>query len=340
MRIIAPSVKQVQLSDNIQQIGYAASICYASNKQGTVEFLEELWKKGHRSPFRHGTRYFIFSPNSYIYEPLREFIANSPYCASYLTSNGNLFVSTNEQVYREHQEFKYYKDYEVSDIAYFAKAGKYSENEYIQIIKTARISFEIVTQISTSRELNRVSPNNICEQSTRYCNFKHDKFGNQVTFCQPHWIDCLSSWNIDVHQDDEFHYNEVIVEREKDTNSLIAKYPDGNQIDLNKRTFVAKGVYDGIAYVPVTTTWVEICKMAEEAYFDALKNAMKPQDARGLLPLDTATKCFYTYTIGEWIHILNLRYFGKYGTPHPNAYIIAKEIYKRINEITHKLFEI
>lgn len=31
-----------------------------------------------------------------------------------------------------------------------------------------RYTFRVTTQISTSRELNRVSPNNIAEQSTRY----------------------------------------------------------------------------------------------------------------------------------------------------------------------------
>lgn len=339
MRIIAPSVKQVQLSDNIQQIGYAASICYASNKQGSIEFLEELWKKGHRSPFRHGTHYYIFTPNTYLHESLEEFIRNSPYCAYYITPDNNMYCSINDQVYREHTSFKYYDECEVSDITYCSKAAKYPEEIYVEIIKTVRLSFEVVTQVSTSRELNRTSPNNICEQSTRYCNFKHDKFGNQVTFCQPHWIDCLSSWNINVHQNDEFHYNEVIVEREKDTNNLIAKYPDGNQIDLSKQTFVAKGVYDGIAYVPVTSIWTETCKLEEEAYFEALKNGMKPQDARGLLNLDVATKVIYTYTIKEWLAILDLRYFGKYGAPHPNAYIVAKDIFERLNEINKTFFE-
>lgn len=33
---------------------------------------------------------------------------------------------------------------------------------------TYEIYFKVTTQISTSRELNRVSPNNIAEQSTRY----------------------------------------------------------------------------------------------------------------------------------------------------------------------------
>lgn len=33
------------------------------------------------------------------------------------------------------------------------------------------------------------------------------------------------------------------------------------------------------------------------------------QDARGVLPLDTATRCIYTYSIREWRHIIDLRYY-------------------------------
>lgn len=34
------------------------------------------------------------------------------------------------------------------------------------------------------------------------------------------------------------------------------------------------------------------------------------QDARGKLPLDTATRCIYTYSVREWRHIIDLRYYG------------------------------
>ena len=74
MRIIKPSVKLIEFSDRIQQIGYAASICYASNKKGTVEWLEELWKSGHKSVFRHGTRYYVipsYMVNTYIKHSLK-----------------------------------------------------------------------------------------------------------------------------------------------------------------------------------------------------------------------------------------------------------------------------
>ena len=55
---------------------------------------------------------------------------------------------------------------------------------------------------------------------------------------------------------------------------------------------------------------------------------MKPEDARGLLPLDVATKCIYTYRLEEWRHFMDLRLLGKTGKPHPNAAIIANKIFK------------
>ncbi|UVM83257.1 MAG: thymidylate synthase complementing protein [Bacteriophage sp.] len=57
------------------------------------------------------------------------------------------------------------------------------------------------------------------------------------------------------------------------------------------------------------------------------------QDARGVLPLDTATRCVYTYSILEWRAILDLRYYGTTGKPHPNAYIIASMIRDELMEL-------
>lgn len=36
---------------------------------------------------------------------------------------------------------------------------------------------------------NKLRVNSIAEQSTRYCNYSKDKFGGEVAFCIPNWID-------------------------------------------------------------------------------------------------------------------------------------------------------
>lgn len=131
----------------------------------------------------------------------------------------------------------------------------------------------VTTQISTSRELNRTSPNSIAEQSTRYCNLEK-KGGVQIA--SPHWYAGGTRWQ-------RFVFNAA-------------------------------------------------CRVSELAYNRLLKSGLKPQDARGILPLDTYTIVSYTYTLAEWSHILDLRYHGKTGTPHPNAKIIGDKIRNIIND--------
>lgn len=49
----------------------------------------------------------------------------------------------------------------------------------------------------------------------------------------------------------------------------------------------------------------ESCK----SYLNQIADGMEPQDARGELPLDLATEVVYTYSVSEWRHIIDLRYF-------------------------------
>jgi thymidylate synthase (FAD) len=46
---------------------------------------------------------------------------------------------------------------------------------------------KVITDIGVTREFNRHRTFSIVEQSTRYCNFSKDKFGNEITFINPVW---------------------------------------------------------------------------------------------------------------------------------------------------------
>ena len=69
--------------------------------------------------------------------------------------------------------------------------------------------------------------------------------------------------------------------------------------------------------------YIESCNNSFNKYRLLVNKGMHRQDARGVLPLDTATVCIYTYSIEEWRHIIDLRYYGTTGKPHHNAKIIA-----------------
>lgn len=278
MKLIEPSCEYWEQQDVVTHIARCARVCYANEKNENSydkdeALVKRLIESGHISMLRHGTLYYIVpleifkDKDDFNGQAIKHFIdlhITSPYIYKVYDAK-YIYISTNEQFIKENPcgALKYYS----------VTPERFFEYEVTKPIR--RFTFYLTTSIGVTRELNRVSPNNIAEQSTRYCNYSKDKFSNEIQFCKPHWYD--------------------------DTNTTL------------------QGIY-GV-----------ICKKAESAYFRLLEEGFPPQDARGVLPLDTASKVVYTYTFNEWIEIINKRYFGTTGKPHPNAkIIIGMVLYKFI----------
>ena len=214
--------------------------------------------------YRHGTIYFFMPHEKGLPNYIWAYLNASPYI-DYATKNHKVWISTNMQFLLENKNMMdALSPYDVSEEDFIDKAMKYECEEAFSII---RMTLVVTTQISTSRELNRTSPNSIAEQSTRYCNLEK-KGGVQIA--RPHWYGGGTRWQ--------------------------------------------RLVY-GL-----------VCRVCEWGYNRLLKSGLKPQDARGILPLDTYTVVAYTYTISEWSHILDLRYHDMTGKAHPNAKIIGEKI--------------
>ena len=276
MKLIHPYVEIWKEYDHISHVAQCARVCYASesdSKKSNGKLVRSLENRGHISMFRHESRYFIIEKKNClaykeIYRYLREY-KHCPYI-QYKCNDGIIYISTNGNFYRDETALR------ALIYTYEVDANGFNNTEIGHSLM--RYTFCVVTQISTSRELNRVSPNNIAEQSTRYINF--GKKGG-ITICLPHW------WN-----------------------------------DSSKfKKFIYKAYW----------------KSCEIMYNLALKFGMKPQDAREFLPLCTATKCVYTYSIDEWQHILDLRLRGTTGKPHPNAQIIGGYIGMLLNDLDYEI---
>lgn len=281
MKFIEPQVEWWQQRTLAQHIARVGRICYkAKGKQPEEGMTEEevkafiqkrdeercrgFWKSGHRSMYRHGTIYFFMSNEKGLPNYIWAYLTASPYI-DYVTKNHKVWISANMQFLLENKNLMdALIPYSVSEDEFIEKAHKYECEDAFSII---RMTLVVTTQISTSRELNRTSPNSIAEQSTRYCNLEK-KGGVQIA--RPHW-----------------------------------------HIDGTRWQRIVYGF---------------VCRVCEWGYNRLLKSGLKPQDARGVLPLDTYTVVAYTYTIADWSHILELRYHDKTGTPHPNAKIIGEKI--------------
>ena len=334
MKLVKPYIKYIHNSDNFAHIAKAARICYASEAEGSnnYEFVTNLWeKRNHRSPFRHGTLYFEISDS---FPRLLSKFINSPFCTCFhIEKEYTWLISTNCQFVKELDPkiLKTLDNFSVNEEYIYQCARTYPE-----ALDIIRVSFEIQTQISTSRELNRVSPNNICEQSTRYCNFANEKFGEHIAFCEPHWLDATTFY--DIVNNEQIEREEEIFKKREDGKTVA--FCNGKCLTVGEKYPIAtKGIpqKDGssLLYNPISIgeNYIDGLLDDEERYFKFIKCGMKPQDARGILGLDCATKCFYTYSIKEWKHILDLRYKGITGDPHPNAKIIATEIYNKLKEL-------
>lgn len=264
MKIVEPKAElwcQVNINDHITK---CAQVCYRSDKEvNSEEFIKARIKQGHKSILRHGTKYYKI-PNwtQYrVYDELIIPIQKLKY-VHFAHDNKYMYVAVNMQQYYEAREiFDEIEEYEIDEI----------EAYNIKIVhqQIFRYTFYIQTQISTTRELNRVSPNNILEESTRYV--------EEGTLCRPWWC------------------------------------------DINY-------IHEHLRLNSVRKAYFKRCERAFEDYNFLIKQGLAKQDARGVLPLDTCTHVVYTYTIQEWREIIDKRYYGKTGKPHPNCVEVTGKI--------------
>lgn len=286
MKIIEPSVELWLQEDVTAHIARCARICYGRDSGNDFVLCNNLLHNKHWSMFRHESVYAIVPEKDvkHLWYDVMDVYMNCPYidwiCFEnkyYVSTNGNFLLDVKE---KSPVLYKWLTQYRVDAFTF--------NNIHPLVSNLMRYTFKVTTQISTSRELNRVSPNNIAERSTRYVY-------EDGTICRPHWM----------------------------TDEEINLYNNGKTFDLKEST---------IAYL-------RSCAHSFKNYKELVDNDMHRQDARGVLPLDTATVCVYTYSIKEWRAILDLRYYGTTGKPHPNAKIIAGMIRNKLMDLGYDFRE-
>ena len=158
-----------------------------------------------------------------------------------------------------------------------------------------RITVKMNCSIGISREFNRHRANSVCETSTRYCNYAKDKFGSEITFVIPEWV--------------------------KDRINETASY--NNNDDLARIPY-ADAIFDPrMTSDKAISIWLNDLKTTESDYMNLINEDLKPQEARSVLSLDTATEVMYTAYSSDWEHFISLR--TAVGA-HPDARILANNL--------------
>lgn len=285
MKLIEQSVELIPENENIyKQIEFAARTCYKSEDKITedsaIKFVDNLIKRGHLAMLEHGTVYMFCNQDKGDFIE----IANSPY--SYLVINdGNMYVTTNLRVI-----YELFPDRYTEIISEFGC----SPTKYHQ----RRLQFKIITSIAVGRELLRHRVFSPAQESTRWCNYSKNKFGNQLTFIKPYFLDLNTG-----------KYGFCIMDGET--------YIEGD------------GYIKPICNKEVDNIFIKSCLQTEQNYFDLINSGKTPQEAREVLSLSLKSEVVMTGFVDDWKQFINIRYHEVTGPVVKSM----KEIASMINDL-------
>ena len=154
----------------LKHIELCGRVCYKSEDKITdnsaKDFVEMLKEKGHLSVLEHGTVYLRTNSLD---------VRSTPFAK----------VFDNSKVMRETSGYTIATNYR---LAY--ESGLIPNiDESIVDAPIKRVTARFVLPIGISREFIRHRAFSFSEQSTRYCNYSLNKFGNELTFIEPYWWD-------------------------------------------------------------------------------------------------------------------------------------------------------
>ena len=174
MKIIKPYVEIIPQCDGhegmLKHIEMCGRVCYKSedkiSDKSANSFVEMLKERGHLSVLEHGTVYL----RTYSLD-----VKSTPFArvfdyARVMNETSGYTIATNYRLA--------YESGLISNI-----------DENIVDAPIKRVTARFVLPIAISREFIRHRAFSFSEQSTRYCNYSKDKFGNELTFIEPYWWD-------------------------------------------------------------------------------------------------------------------------------------------------------
>ena len=275
------------IDDIYKQIEIAGRTCYKSEDKITPtsakEFVDRMIKSGHGAMLEHGTVYLRIP----IQDGNAEKYKRNHYSAVNIVSvdrvNGRAFITTNYRVLVENNWLE--------DLKYICEPTEFHEK---------RISVRWTCDRVTGESFLRHRVFSFARESTRYCNYSKDKFGNELTFIIPTWCNDLQDG--------------VTFEDRLDVNKFV-----WGDID-----------YEGINNIKVdeyTRTFLYSNIDSELNYIRLINKGYKPQQARQVLPFCIKSPLIMTGFESDWKHFFELRCDT---AAHPDARKLALELYNKL----------
>lgn len=185
MRLIKPSYSIIEQPSGLEgvykMIEIAGRTCYRSHDNITEDsakaFVDRMIKSGHGAMLEHGTVYLDIPWNAteeafslQLKLRIHKYDSNK-YSRVVDTKELHSYITTNLRVLVENGWLE--------DLQYICEPTEYH-------IK--RVSVRFICDRGVSHEFVRHRVMSFAQESTRYCNYSKDKFGNEITFISPCWL--------------------------------------------------------------------------------------------------------------------------------------------------------
>lgn len=281
MKLIKPSFEIYEQGPGLEgiyeAIERAGRTCYKSTRpegQTAKDFVDRMIASQHYAMLEHGTVYLTIrgivkpfvGPSNF-----GKYLEN-PYSKVVYGEGTTFYITTNYRVLIENGW--------LNDLQYLCEPTEFHER---------RVTVRFTTDRGVSHEFVRHRVFSFAQESTRYCNYSKDKFGNELTFIIPSWLGTKDNTKVNLA------YNGV--------DSIAVG-------DINNEEY---GLYYALAY-------------AESCYLDLIDNGWTPQQARQVLPNALKTELVMTGFASDWNHFFDLRSRGTTGAPHPDAKALAEPL--------------
>ena len=334
MKIIKPKFeileqqynKETLLEDMFKHIEICGRTCYKSEDKITdtsyEKFVKMLEEAEHGAMLEHGTVYLTIPLGTPIDDPqymwkfdiAKFFMSNKYSKVKEKTINKNVdveikgyglrtqasahfyFITTNWRVIFENRD-KLLPKYFSNQFNIKTESLKDSVLEWITEPTEEhekRYTVRFTYHLAVARDINRHRVQSIGEESTRYCNYSKDKFGNELNIIEPAFFSDLAKKRI--NSENQWSLKTMC--------RLIAQGRENEMDDIDMWRFVNLA-----------------CEFGYKYNVDAFK--WTPQKASLMLPLDTKTESIHTAFASDWIHFFNLRALGTTGAPRPSAKEVA-----------------
>ena len=285
-----------------KQIEWAGRHCYKSHDKITEDsakgFVDRMIKSKHGAMLEHGTVY-LKARSSYDEDGLLDvplnlfpwFFERNPYSKVRKIESEdmcNWYITTNLRVIVENNLTKC--------LEYICEPTEMHEK---------RITARFTCDRGVSHEIVRHRVMSFAMESTRYCNYEKDKFGNELTYISPSWLDI----------------NKLLplVDLANKDNKEV--YRMGHDESLsNEDRAMCSFIYD--------------LSNCEHGYMFQTKCGWQAQQARQLLPNALKTEIVVTGFESDWEHFFSLRSpkAGAQGA-HPDIAKLADELYEKLNSV-------